>query len=276
MKRWAQDVRDHPELADTATALEQVTATPKGDTATPIDTLRAHTSDPAMVDAVLMDLRAIERTVLERRLQTFDSEDSILHNRVITRVIQDIQSQLDGATDYYGDTRIVFDRILDATIRFVATRHDIEVGLARDRFGYLTNSNALERALQIDYYDYLQSTRLADTVDIEKSHIGGGRSDICFSIGGIRIVAEIKRDKAPVATGALDPYLNQTGLYQNANVALGLLLVLDLSPKPQGQVRHLSKSIWLAWKPSLATSDEPRAIVTALIAGNRPTPSQVR
>lgn len=49
-----------------------------------------------------------------------------------------------------------------------------------------------------------------------------------------------------------DSYLNQTGLYQSANVALGLLMVLDLSPKPQGQVRSLGNSIWVAEKPALA------------------------
>jgi hypothetical protein len=59
----------------------------------------------------------------------------------------------------------------------------------------------------------------------------------------------------PFADEALAKYLNQAGAYQASNVRLGLLLVLDLSDKSQGQGRSLEKNVWLTTKPSLAPGE---------------------
>ncbi|MFB9830812.1 hypothetical protein [Actinoallomurus acaciae] len=275
LKQWATQVADDPELEQGAIELQEVVEDPKGDTATLIADLRARADDPTAVDAVLQALDDRQCEVLERRLETLDGEESVLLNRVAWRVNHDIRAGLEGVPDYTGTTRIFFDRILDLTIRFVEMRQDIQTGRPGGRFHYLSQPDALERDLQLDYYEFMKGTIFGAVVDIETPHIGGGRTDIVFRYGGTRIVGEIKRDTNPAATGHLDSYLNQAGLYQSANVALGLLLVLDLSPKPQGQVRSLGQSIWLAHKPDLADGDLPRLIVTALVPGNRPTPSGV-
>ena len=277
LNRWADDVRDHPELADAAAGLQAVVNAPKGDGAGLIDELRAKAGDPGKVDAIIASLSAHQQAILRAPgLETFDGQESVLLNPAERRVSQDIRAGLEGSPDYCGPTRIFFDRILDLTIRFVQLRQDIETGRPGGRFYYLTQPNALEREIHLDYYEFLKGTSLGAVVDIESSHVGGGRTDISFRYGGTRIVAEIKRDKDPAKPGQLDRYLNQAGLYQSSNVALGLLIVLDLSPKPQGQVRSLGHSIWLAEKPALSAGDERRSIVTALIAGNRPSPSHVK
>jgi hypothetical protein len=232
LKQWAKDVRDHPELADAAAELQEVVGAPKGETASLIQELRVKSPDSAKVDEVLASLSVREQSLLERRLETFDGQDSVLLNPAERRVSQDVRACLEGSPDYSGLTRIFFDRILDLTIRFVQLRQDIETGSPGGRFHYLSKPDALERDIHLDYYEFLKGTTLNAVVEIESSHIGGGRTDICFKQGGTRIVAEIKRDKTPIAAGRLDRYLNQAGLYQSSNVALGLLIVLDLGPKP--------------------------------------------
>jgi hypothetical protein len=275
LSRWAAEIREDPELGGTAAELHRLVDQPVLPSAVAIAELRDQIPDPERLDAILAEVTSEQQALLERRLETLDGHESVLSNPIARQVGADIRAGLEGATDYEGLTRIFFDRIVDLTIRFVSSRLDVEPGFGNAGWSYLANPDALESELQIDYYNFLKGTMLGDVVTMEARNVGGGRADVQFSLGGTRIVAELKRDKAPVETGGINRYLNQAGLYQGANVALGLLLILDTSPKPRGQVRSLSQSIWLASKPALADDDLPRAIVAAVVSGNRPSPSAV-
>lgn len=276
LTRWAAEVRSDPELGAAAAHLEEVAADPKGPTASAIADLRAQIQNPETLDAILAGLREDQLAVLERRLETFDGDESVLDNPVARRVRDDIRRELEGKPDYTGQARMFFDRIVDMTIAFVQSRLDLQTGAAGGRWKYLADPRALERELQADYYDFLKGTRFGAVAMIEVPNVGGGRADVLFALGAIRVVAELKRDEVPIEPGSIDSYLNQAGLYQSTNAALGLLLILDLSPKPSGQVRSLGQSFWVAQKPALAAGDTPRSIVTAVVAGNRTTPSGVR
>jgi hypothetical protein len=276
LTRWAAEMRTNPELGETAAQLTKAVARPTGSTARAIAHLRAQAEDPDAIDAILETIAEDGREVLERRLETFDGGESVLRDPSATHVRDDIRAALKGRPDYDGQPRMFFDRIVDMTIAFVQSRLDLQSGTAGGRWSYLSKSDALERHLQMDYYEFLKGTHLGTVTTLEVPHVGGGRADVVLQYGSIRVVAEIKRDDGPVEPGDLDSYLNQAGLYQSASVALGLLLILDLSPKPGGQVRSLGQSFWVADKPALAVGDAPRSIVTAIVAGNRPTPSGVR
>jgi hypothetical protein len=276
LKRWIQGIRDDPDLADAVAGLEVVVDDPKGEPATAIAALRAQAPHPEAFDALLAGVTNRQQQLLERRLETLDGEDSVLVNPAARRVRNDVRAALEGLPDYEGQTRIFFDRIVDLTIRFVESRQNLQPGFAKGRFSYLADPDALELAMQLDYFDYLTSTELGGVVDLEVVNRGAGRADVHFALGGRHIVAELKRDKNAVVPGKIDTYLDQAGMYQSSNVALGLLLILDLSPKPGGQIRSLGQSFWVAEKPSLAPGDARRAIVTAVVAGNRPSPSAVK
>jgi hypothetical protein len=269
--RWADELRDD-DLADEAAALQEVVDDPKGDVAGTLAELRDRLVD-ADVDAVIETLSVVQQHRLERRLETLDGDESVLDSPAVRRVRDDLRAELTGRPDYSGTTRLLFDRIVDLTIRFVASRIDVQPGTAHAGWGYLAKADALEVDLQIDYYDFLKGSLLGGIVDMEIPHVGGGRADVRFAYGAVKIVAELKRDDRPVEPGAVDKYLNQAGLYQSANVALGLLLILDISPKAAGQVRSLGQSLWVAEKPALAGGDARRSIVTAVVSGNRPSPS---
>jgi hypothetical protein len=275
LSKWAAELRESPELAGAVAPLQRLVDDSAPPSAEAIAELREQISDPERLDTILAKLTGEQQAVLERRLETLDGDESVLSNPIARRLSADIRASLAGAADYEGLTRIFFDRIVDLTIRFVASRLDVEPGFARAGWGYLADPKAVEADLQLDYFNFLKAGPLGHVVSMEERNVGGGRPDVQFSLGGTRIVAELKRDSAPVQAGGIDTFLDQAGLYQSANVALGLLVVLDLSPKPQGQVRSLSQSVWLASKPALADGDVPRAIVTAVVGGNRPSPSAV-
>jgi hypothetical protein len=275
LSKWAAELRESPELAGAVAPLQGLVDGSAPPSAEAIAELREQIPDSERLDTILAKLTAEQQAVLERRLETLDGDESVLSNPIARRVSADVRAGLAGAAGYEGPTRIFFDRIVDLTIRFVASRLDVEPGFAKGGWGYLADPDAVEAELQIDYYNFLKAGPLGHVVTMEERNVGGGRADVQFSLGGTRIVAELKRDRAPVQAGGIDTYLDQAGLYQSANVALGLLMILDLSPKPQGQVRSLSQSIWLASKPGLADGDVPRAVVTAVVSGNRPSPSAV-
>lgn len=273
--RWATELRDDDDLADAAATLQEVVDNPKGAVAGTLAELRDRLADPD-VDAAIQTLSVVQQQRLEHRLETLDGDESVLDNPAVRRVRDDLRAALNGRPDYSGTTRLLFDRIVDLTIRFVASRIDVQPGTAHAGWAYLAKSDALEVDLQIDYYDFLKGSLLGGIVDMETPHVGGGRADVRFAYGATKLVAELKRDDKPVQPGTVDKYLNQAGLYQTANVALGLLLILDISPKPAGQVRSLGQSLWVAEKPALASGDTRRSIVTAVVPGNRPSPSETK
>jgi hypothetical protein len=205
LARWVQDVREHPELADAASGLAEVVQTPKGDAATAIAALRAKADDPEAVDALIAGLSGAEQQVLERRLKTLDGDESVLSNPVVRRLSSDLRAGLEGQPDYHDTTRIFFDRIVDLTLRFVRSRMDVQTGFARGKWSYLADPDALEQSLQLDYYDFMAGSMLGDVVDVEIPNIGGGRADVRFAAGAIRIVAEIKRDKKAIEPGGSTP-----------------------------------------------------------------------
>lgn len=125
LERWAQELADDPGLSDAAAGLKEVVDYPKGPAGSILSELRAKVEDPERFDALLKDLRSDQQALLERRLETLDGHQSILRNPVEQRLSQDTRAALDGSADYHGETRILFDRITDLTIRFVQDRQDI-------------------------------------------------------------------------------------------------------------------------------------------------------
>jgi hypothetical protein len=87
----------------------------------------------------------------------------------------------------------------------------------------------------------------------------------------IRYLTEIKRELSDSTPKSLEGnYVRQAAEYGNTNVPFGQLLVLDLTPHPDGAPR-LDESVWLAQhRPSGAAKD--RNVIVGVVAGNRPTP----
>ncbi|MGE4425804.1 MAG: hypothetical protein AB7G37_05045 [Solirubrobacteraceae bacterium] len=270
LRQWAQEVTAEDRAARKALLDTVEVERPDNASAALATRLAREFGDETLADA----LTAEQQLRLVTRLDAFDNTLEA-ENPQVRRALDDLRAGLAENVDYVAETRNAFDMIVLRTLRFVADRMNIQ--LSSSRVAYLTKAEAKEEALQHDYQEWMVGNGLQGIVDIEVPHVGSGRIDVRFAFGTRRIVTEVKRDKDPFGDGALDKYLNQAGAYQVSNVRLGILLVLDLSPKPQGQVMSLEKSIWLATKPALAPDDLERHIVVAVVPGNRPrSPSKLK
>jgi hypothetical protein len=136
-------------------------------------------------------------------------------------------------------------------------------------------SKPLESELQKDYYQFMLSALLHGNTSVEKSDVASGRVDVHFSYAKFNISAEIKRDWEDCDFDALKTkYLGQASEYSNTDAKLGFLIVLDLTPKPNGV-----KSIETNVKVEIVEKENDpikRAIVVIVLPGMRKTPSAIK
>jgi hypothetical protein len=89
-------------------------------------------------------------------------------------------------------------------------------------------ANPLEKSLQQDFMRFMRTAKLG-TVD-EIRGIAAGRADVAHHLDGIRFITEIKREEEDASfENLIASYGAQTTLYQNTNIPIGILLVLDLT-----------------------------------------------
>ena len=169
-----------------------------------------------------------------------------------------------------------FKTVLFHTLRFLELRMDnTAANHPKAKYLFEKVNHPLESALQNDYYEFLKAITLNGKIDIEKMDVSGGRADVYFEYLSFNFCAEVKRELIDSSfTSLRDKYLGQAKEYQNTTVKVGLLLVLDLLPKPNG-IGSLESNVKLE---TLSTSSDPemRGIVVFRIPGSRVTPSSVK
>jgi len=222
------------------------------------------------------DLRLLEGLVYHRT-----TAQSFIAHPILDPLYEDLLQQLDTSPNFVGDVRRTFGLLLEQTLRFLLSRADITTktwGLHKGKdkdYRRLLKKNEqrpFEVDLQQDYYQWLAQGQLAGLVAVEQTDIATGRADVIVTSGATRYLTEIKRELTDASRENLeDSYLRQAADYSNTNVPFGQLLVLDLTPHPDG-VRRVDEAVWLAYhRPPNATID--RAVIVGVVAGNRPTPS---
>jgi len=196
----------------------------------------------------------------------------------IEEILADITPKLERFKDYRNpDIRIRFDAVLLQTLRFLENRMDMTRKHA-PRLDYLFEPATgqplpKEERLHTDYYEFLVGN-LMSSVKVEVSDVASGRVDVYINFGNLRFSAEVKRDEDDCSFAALrQKYIGQSAEYSNTNVRLGLLLVLDLTPKPHGAGDIRNK---VAVESVTTPGDsEARGIVVVVVPGRRRTPSSV-
>jgi hypothetical protein len=175
--------------------------------------------------------------------------------------------ELDGRTDYVGEIAAHFDRLILLLVRFLAIRVDGD----GTRFAYLRRIEAGnapgEDALQHDLWEFLSCSEYPEA---ERKQVSAGRADIYIPQGRFRFVIEVKRSLGTWTEGALDGLLRQTTAYQQTDVRLGVLAILDLSDRPAG-VPHFD-TCFMVRERSVSAMDNRSAVVMRVPA-NRRTPS---
>jgi len=174
------------------------------------------------------------------------------------------------------DVKMGFSELLFLSLQFLTSRMDGTKANYKE-FGYLFEQKIkpLESEFQKDYHQYMHSALFHGNTTVEKSDVASGRVDVYFSFGKFNISAEIKRDWDDCSFEALKTkYLGQAAEYSNTDAKLGFLLVLDLTPKPNGV-----KSIESCVKVEIIEKDNDpikRAVVVIVVPGMRKTPSNVK
>ncbi|WAU78528.1 hypothetical protein O1Q96_01495 (plasmid) [Streptomyces sp. Qhu-G9] len=167
-----------------------------------------------------------------------------------------------------------FIRLITATIRFLANRTNRGRDKHTKKTAYLfapKQGEALphEVELQEDLHDYLDSAGFE--VQMEAIDRSGGRGDIIVRFPGFDIVIECKRELKKAQREDLKRYLGQTVAYQAAGVTLGMLAVLDLTPKPNW-LANIRDSMWTEHIPAPDAAQRDRWAVVVRVPGNRTTP----
>jgi len=225
-------------------------------------------TDAATVAGQLDDdgLRLVEGAVYKAAVARARIRDP-----VIARLLGELTIGLQPCPDYAGEARHAFDALVDETVMFLATRHDLQ---RSGRVDYLKPADPppREARLQDDYADWLRRGPLAGQVDVEVPNVATRRADVKIGFGTTRFFVEVKRELRDGSNQALErSYLTQAADYSGTSATLGILLVLDLTPHPIG-VRHLSECAWVTrHRPVGSTVD--RYIVVAVTIGNRGKPS---
>jgi hypothetical protein len=194
-----------------------------------------------------------------------------LRDPVIAGILERITVGLQPCADYTGRVRQSFDAVVADTVAFLATRHDLQRSTAVD-YLFPVRPPPREARLQDDFADWLRRGPLAGHIDVEVPNVATGRADIKVGFGAIRFFIEVKRELRNNSPAALErSYLAQAADYSGTSAALGMLLVLDLTPHPAG-APHLSECVWVAVHRQPGTTVD-RYLVVGRVVGNRPRPS---
>ncbi|WP_351230135.1 hypothetical protein [Streptomyces sp. NPDC002133] len=206
-------------------------------------------------------------------------DNEVSHTPALPKAEQDAFNDVVAGLQHCHDfqapaVREHFIRLITATIRFLANRTNRGRDKHTKKTAYLLAPKQgdrlpLEVELQEDLHDYLDSACF--NVQMEAIDRSGGRADILVTFPGFDIVIECKRELKKAERVDLKRYLGQTVAYQAAGVTLGMLAVLDLTPKPKW-LPNLRDSIWTEHVPAPDPAQGDRWAVVVRVPGNRTMP----
>lgn len=210
---------------------------------------------------------------LEIELNNRTSSLRNISNPIIQRLLTTIISKLELCQDYIGDVRTHFNELLVQIALFCKTRQDGGSKELRDRGNYLRDPAATEFELQQDLWQWLSGNYSECEILGEVEGIGTGRADLFATFGGHRFVLEMKRHRGHVDRTTAKQYCDQAATYQNTNVKLGFLGILELSNR-SGPPPSLEECIWLETVLP-ENSNIIRHLIVFRVIGNLKTPSSM-
>lgn len=195
----------------------------------------------------------------------------------IEQIFDDCANILNSNKDYQKkEINFFFNIILFLSLRFLKSRMDAtRSNFPSLKYLFKQESNPKEDLLQDDYHNFMTGSLCDASISLEKSDVASGRVDVYFSKGNLNISAEIKRDWTDCSFEALRKnYLGQASEYSNTDIKLGFLIVLDLTPKPNG-IRSIESSVKVE---IVIKKEDPieRHIVVIVVPGMKETPSNIK
>ncbi|MFB0498679.1 hypothetical protein ABID99_004916 [Mucilaginibacter sp. OAE612] len=232
----------------------------------------------SLADAVpsLAYLPAHALTEFDKFVVAYTADQTTDVSLILKKQFNDLTNGLKAVSTYsYPEIKKAFNTILFHSLRFLELRMD-NTGANHSKAKYLfqTRTFPKEDVLQTDYFEYMQPVMLRGKIKVEEMNVAGGRADVYFEYLSFNFCTEVKREFKNTSFDALKiKYLGQAKEYQNTSAKVGILLVLDLLPKPNG-IGSFESNIKLEIV-STAKDPEPRGIVVIKVPANRITPSAI-
>ncbi len=204
----------------------------------------------------------------------------VLEHPVLKAMRAEIVGRLEGNPEFGGETRAAVIALLDHTLTFLLDRYDRGGPSLPGRANILRKlskdeERPHEKELQWEYFAWLAtSAQFAGRAQCEMPQVATGRVDVIVRIGELKLVTEVKREQSDATRAGLQRYVPQAAAYSGSNVPFSQLLVLDLTEHASG-MPHLGDLAWVV--EQRATPDaSPQHVISAVVVGNRPTPSELR
>ncbi|ARO57524.1 hypothetical protein B2G69_18135 [Methylorubrum zatmanii] len=201
-------------------------------------------------------------------------ERGTLGNRIVDQIYLGIRDRLRAeSADYEGQVAVNFNRLLVQVIRFCKDRQDAGKRDLGMRGAYLYNPAAHELELQRDLREFLVGNLGSGDTRTEIDGIAKGRADIMVTHGDHHFLAEMKRQDGFVTFGSARKFVGQASSYQNTNVKLGFLGILELVDRADPPAA-LESCIW--YDRVVPEGDTiPRHLVVFRVPGNLNRPSDL-
>lgn len=195
-----------------------------------------------------------------------------MQHPVASQIIESTVTDVSRCPDFTGRVKEQLQPIIVSVIRFLAVCLDAQAGAEYSHTRYLFKPDALEGELQQHLIGWFRAYGFADLA-VEAQQIGAGRIDLMLTFEGFRFVIELKREQGNATREGLSLYLRQAAAYQVTNIAIGMLIVLDLTGDPLPD--HMRDHSWVDVVPASQVGGTDRYIVVVRIPGNRVAPSRL-
>jgi hypothetical protein len=192
---------------------------------------------------------------------------------VISQIVERTIAQLSDCQDFSGPVKEHLQPIVVAVIRFLAFCLNAQRGGAHRHTAHLFNPDAVEAELQQHLTEWFYGACGFTNLVVEAQQIAAGRIDLMFTFDGFRFVIELKREEHNATREGLSVYLRQEAAYQATDIAVGMLIVLDLTAGPLPD--HMRDNVWVDVVPSSEQRGTDRYIAVFRIPGDRTAPSRL-
>lgn len=206
--------------------------------------------------------------------QRYAQDRGSLGSRVIDRIYTDVCNRFRAeCSDYRGQVAVTFNWLLVQVIRFCKDRQDAGKRDMGARGAYLHDRNAHELELQRDLREFLVGNLGSGDTRTEIDGIAKGRADLMVTHGDHHFLAEMKRQDGLVTLETARRFVGQASTYQNTNVKLGFLGILELADR-EGPPAAIESCVW--YDRVVPEGDTvPRHLLVFRVPGNLNRPSDL-
>lgn len=195
-------------------------------------------------------------------------------NIKVERKLDDLRRELATSPDWLGPIAGPFMILLQQTILYLVSRHNIGATMGGDRTSFLRTTGlkaSLEKPLHQDYFEWLNQGPIYNIIQAETINRGRGRADVLVHFRNSSFCVECKRELDDASRDGLRAYAGQAAVYTDTDAAFAILLVLDLTTPPTG-APDLFSSVWVE-QVRREREEHPRYVVIARLPGHRRDPS---